>query len=70
LTAENEKNLIAISPDSTSGPTPQHPAMMKPGTSVGVDGITTVSINAAVAPAVMASPPAPMEVKKGRFYYY
>jgi len=44
--------------------------MMKPGTSVGVDGITTVSINAAVAPAVMASPPAPMEVKKGQFYYY
>ena len=79
LTAENEKNLMAVSPDSTSGSIPppqhlQHPQqqMLKPipGTGVGSDGITTVSINASVAAPVMTgvAQQAHLEVKKGEFF--
>ena len=81
MTAENEKNLMAVSPDSTSGSIPppqhlQHPQqqqqMLKPipGTGVGSDGITTVSINASVAAPVMTgvAPQAHLEVKKGEFF--
>ena len=69
VAAENEKNMMAISPDSTSGPgQPQHPGMIKPiaVTSVGNDGIPNVSINASVAP-VLPGPPAHPEIKKGKF---
>ena len=72
--AENEKNLMAVSPDSTSGNSglvSTHPAAMlkgmPTGTSIGVDGITTVSINASVAPVMGGGqqPPLHHEIKKG-----
>jgi hypothetical protein len=50
VTTENEKNMMTVTPDTGSGPTPSSPMLKQtPGTSVGIDGITTVSINASAA---------------------
>ena len=65
VTSENENNSMTETSAPQTIPTP----MMKPipAASVGVDGITTVSINASVPPATVMHPY--HEVKKGKDFH-
>lgn len=64
VAVENEKNLANETAPSAPIPTPMMKPVPMPTASVGVDGITTVSINASATPVNPHH-----EIKKGKLLY-